>query len=162
MLLASYLFDKFGLRNGLVVGTLFQGIGAILKYFLNTDIWFLFIGQTFLGISEPFFLDSPSMVATYWFEDSFREIAITCGTNFNTIGIAFGFILPTFFVDSNLDDMEKARSQIALSLLVQGILGLTIMLLTIFSFQDKPAIAPSSNAVVEREDALCKSYHKLI
>lgn len=75
-----------------------------------------------------------------------RELAITLGTNFNTIGIAFGFILPTFFVDNEVTDPDTSRRQITMSLIVQGGIGVILMLLTIFTFQNRPKIAPSANA----------------
>jgi hypothetical protein len=101
-------------------------------------------------------------MATYWFEDSMREISITMGTNFNTIGIAFGFFLPTLFVSNQITDFDTTKNQIANSLLTQGIIAVALMLLAIFSFQNKPKLPPSSNAVVERDDNLLKSYGKLL
>lgn len=119
------------------------------------------LGQAFLGVAQPFFLDSPALVATYWFENSMREVAITLGTNLNVIGMAFGFILPTFFVDEEVVDIDRSRNQIALSLMVQAGIAIVLMLFAIFSFQNKPAVPPSSNATVERDDSLCVSYGKL-
>ena len=119
MLSSTFIFDRWGLRNGLIIGSILQAVGASLKYFINQGFWIVLLGQGFIGLAQPYFLDSPSMVATFWFEDKLREIAITCGTNFNTIGIAFGFILPTFFVDTEAST-ETLKSQISMSLLVQG------------------------------------------
>jgi len=68
MLLATVVFDKFDLRTGLVVGAILQGIGASLKYFINHGFWIVLVGQGFIGVAQPFFLDSPALVATYWFE----------------------------------------------------------------------------------------------
>ena len=91
-----------------------------------------------------------------------RELAISFGTSFNTIGIAFGFILPTFFVGSEIKDFDQSRKEIEFSLLVQGAIAVFLMLLALFSFQNKPEMAPSPNAAVERDDALCRSYWKLL
>lgn len=47
MFLASYAFDRLGLRYGLIIGATMQGVGAILKYFLNYGFWIVFVGQGF-------------------------------------------------------------------------------------------------------------------
>ena len=154
MLISTFVFNKFGLRTGIVIGAVGQGIGAAIKYFINQGFWTVLLGQTFLGFAQPFLLDCPPLVATVWFEDSLREIAITLGANFNVIGIAIGFIFPTFFVDSEVTDIEESRSQISLSLLIQGIVCVFFALLAIFTFQDKPTVSPSANAEVERDDNL--------
>ena len=106
MLFATFIFDKFDLRNGLVIGSIFQGLGAAAKYFINYGFWIVIAGQFWIAISQPFFLDSPALVATYWFEESLHEIAITFGTTLNTIGIAIGFILPTIFVNSEVKNVD--------------------------------------------------------
>lgn len=101
-------------------------------------------------------------MVTYWFSESEREYAITIAGTFNIIGNAAGFIFPTLFVDANNPDTDLARTQVFNSLLAQGIIGVVLMLLTIFTFKDKPKVPPSPNAMVEREDNLCKSYYKLV
>ena len=158
MLLSTFVFDKFGLRAGIVIGAVGQGVGAATKYFINHGFWIVLVGQTLMGLSQPFLLDSPALVATVWFEDSLREIVITLGANFNIIGIAIGFIFPTFFVDANVTDVDKSKSEISLTLLIQGIICVFLALLTIFTFQNKPKTPPSANAEVEREDNLLQSY----
>ena len=162
MLLATFIFDKLDLRNGLIFGAVLQGLGAAAKYFINQGFWIVIAGQFLIAISQPFFLDSPALVSTYWFESSLYEIALTLGTNFNTIGIAVGFIIPTLFVDSKIENVNTTKSQIELSLLVQGVAWVTIMLLTIFTFQNKPKKAPSDAAEVERDDRICHSYKLLL
>lgn len=162
MLLATFVFDKYGLRAGIVLGACFQGLGAAMKYFINQGFWTILLGQSFLGISQPFMLDSPALLATYWFEEELREIAITLGTSLNTCGIAVGYFLPTLFVDSDVVDYDRSRAEISNSLLTQGIIAVSLAILALFTFQNKPKIPPSSNAAVERDDALCRSYKQLL
>lgn len=92
-------------------------------------------------------MSSPALFATYWFKDSERTIAITLGATSNTIGVAIGIFFPTIFVDDdNFTDKPLARSQIATSLLVQGIISLALSLIVLLTFQNKPAILPSPTA----------------
>jgi len=163
MFLASYAFDRLGLRYGLIIGATMQGVGAILKYFLNYGFWIVFVGQGFWAVAQPLFIASPALVATHWFNNKERTIAITIGGTSNMIGNAVGFFFPTIFVDANNDtNMDLARKQIATALLVQGIIGLVLILLVVATFQDKPKIPPASNAIVPRERNLLGTYYQLV
>ena len=162
LFLASYSYDHLGLRNSIILGATMQGIGAALKYFINYGFWIVFVGQSFCAFAQPLFVASPALVATYWFSDSERTIAITIGGTFNVIGNALGFFFPTIFVDAHNDDLDIARKQISNSLLAQGIIGIALMLLAIFTFQNKPKVPPGPNAVVPRETNLLRSYYSLI
>lgn len=162
LLLSSYAFYYLGLKYGVVVGATLQGIGAILKWFINFGFWTVLVGQTFCGLAQPFFISLPAFVATYWFNDSERSHAITFGGTANIVGNAIGFIFPTLFVEAENPKNVEVRSQIFLSLLVQWIIGVILTLLAIFTFKDKPEVPPSPNATVKAEGNLLNSYYKLI
>jgi MFS family permease len=163
LFLASYWFASLGLRYGLLLGAAMQGVGAFLKYFINNGFWIVYVGQSFWALAQPLFMASPALFATYWFRDSERTIAITIGATSNTIGVAIGIFFPTIFVDDdNFTDKSLARSQIATSLLVQGIIGLGLCLIVLFTFQNKPQIPPSSTAWVEGEKHLFGTYYTLL
>ena len=161
--LCTYSFDKLGVRNAVLIGAILQGVGAALKYFINmSGFWIVLLGQSLAAIAQPTFISSPALVSTWWFNDSERSIAITIGGTSNAIGNAIGFFFPTLFVDPNESDFEVSRKQVSYSLLTQGIIGVTLALISVFTFIDKPKSPPSSNAVVSRETNLLGSYYKLI
>ena len=125
LLLWTYSFDRFGVRNAVLIGAILQGVGATLKYFINiSGFWIVLLGQSLAAIGQPIFLSSPALVSTWWFNDSERNIAITIGGTSNAIGNAIGFFFPTLFVDPNEKDLDISQKQIANSLLAQGIIGI--------------------------------------
>lgn len=120
------------------------------------------MGQGFCAFSQPLFIASPALLATYWFNEAERTNAITVGGTSNVIGNAVGFLLPTLFVDAEIESIPTARRQVSNALLTQGIISLVLLLLAIFSFQNKPKLPPGPNAVVPKETNLFGSYYKLI
>ena len=51
--------------------------GAGIKCLVNQNIIFLYLGQLFAAIGQPFFLNSPAKIASTWFrEDKVYQIII--------------------------------------------------------------------------------------
>lgn len=122
----------------------------------------LFVGQILCGLSQPFFLVAPAMLATQWFEDPKRRLAITIGGAANAIGMIVGLLMPSIFVTSPTQDDDTTKNEVFLSLVVQAGLCFVLMVLTIFSFQDKPENPPSSNALVKRKEELLPTIRTLL
>ena len=138
-----------------------QGIGAAMKYFISVDFYLVLAGQALAGLAQPIYLSSPALMAASWFGESERTIAITVGGTFNAIGNMIGFFLPTIFVDPNASN-DVARTQIRDSLLVQGIAGLILMVLAIFTFKNKPPTPSGPNMEWDRDPNLFGNLYKLI
>ena len=97
VIISMMVYNKYNLRAGLVIGTVMQTVGAIIKCFINTSFIFVLLGQSLWALAQPFIILWPALVATIWFEDSKRMLVITLGSNFYIIGVAIGFIIPTLF-----------------------------------------------------------------
>ena len=163
LILWTYSYDKLGVRNAVLIGAALQGVGAAIKYFINyTGFWVVLLGQSLAAVAQPTFISAPALLSTYWFNDTERNIAITIWGTSNAIGNAIGFFFPTIFVDPDELNTDVSRNQVSYSLLAQAIIGVFLMLLSIFTFVDKPKTPPSPNAVVHRETNLLGSYYKLI
>lgn len=161
MLIANYIFEKYGLRAGILFGATLQAIGMAIKALINYSFALVLVGQTIAGISQPSILDAPALLATVWFEDDFKEMVYTIGPNANTLGIAIGFLYPTFFVKDSEKDVDKSKNQIQLALIVLAAMAIILFFVTLFTFQSKPKTPPSSNAILDHDSNVMSTYKKL-
>jgi FLVCR family MFS transporter 7 len=108
-ILATWIFDKYGLRKGLLFGAVVQAGGAWLRYFSTSGdsnsssnaYIYLIIGQTVSGLVQPIYTNSPTKVAADWFSGEQRNLATTIGAMCNPLGIAIGQLLPSLIVGKN-------------------------------------------------------------
>lgn len=64
---ANKIIDSKGLRVGLIIGTAFYFAGALFVALVNKSFNFVILGTVFFGLGQPFLLNSPAKIATYWF-----------------------------------------------------------------------------------------------
>lgn len=83
----SYCTAKYGLRGTVLVGGALTLTSAALRYLAivlyENDVYgahaayaFLFFGQCFAGMAQPFFMNLPTMIADNWFS---AEVARNAG-----------------------------------------------------------------------------------
>ena len=70
--LAMFLFSKYSLRQGFLVGAMMQLIGSWVRYgssFAASPAGFggLLFGQCLSGLAQPFFTNTPAQIASRWF-----------------------------------------------------------------------------------------------
>lgn len=107
-------------------------------------------------------MTAPAMLATQWFENEKRAIAITIGANANNIGMAIGMVLPTIFVRQvDKTDADSLKTQIFLSNITQASIVGLLAVLALFTFKNRPPTPPSKVAVVPREERLFHKYLEL-
>lgn len=73
-------------------------------------------------------------------------IATTIGTAAQPIGVAIGYVFPSFFVtvDDNLpENISEARHDVYESLFWQAIIGTALTLISVVLFRDKPPTPPT-------------------
>jgi MFS family permease len=77
---ANHILDLRGLRFGFLVGLSFYLVGILMACFVNVAFPMLIAGYLFFTIGQPFILNTPAKIATYWFfpknviENLFREL----------------------------------------------------------------------------------------
>jgi MFS family permease len=95
---ANHIIDKKGLRfSFLVGGGLFVG-GAVLYTMVNYGYMFVLVGAILVTIGQPFIINVPTKIATYWFLDKNRPFATSLMTGMMLICSGVGFLLPTVLV----------------------------------------------------------------
>lgn len=140
---ATWCLDKKGLRFSLLLGAFGNFLGAAIKCFsLTRDrFWVAMIGQSCAAVSQVFVLNIPPILAAVWFPNEEVSRATAAGVFGNQLGVAAGFIIPTYLVG-------RASSQSTsdqLGYIVMGTAALTafIFILILFYFEEKPQLPPS-------------------
>lgn len=148
---ASWLFEKIGMRNSILIGSLGTSIGSIIKCFCcNQNAFYLLLsGQTIVAISQLFVLSVPPRLASVWFPDNQVSLATACGVFGNQFGIAMGFVIPQLIVIDKSPTNTNATSQLVEieNGLFNLFLGIALFssitsILIMFIFDHSPAKAP--------------------
>lgn len=95
---ANHIIDKKGLRVSFLLGAGFFTAGALSYAIVNKGYFFSVIGGILVAIGQPFIINCPAKVATYWFFDHNRPLATAIMTGLMLLGTGFGFVLPSLVV----------------------------------------------------------------
>lgn len=143
---ASIIIDKGGLCVAVLGGILLTLIGMWVKCLINHAFWWVLVGQFVAALGQPLISCSAAKLAALWFGDHERVIATTIGMAAMPIGVAIGYVFPSFFVttdDSLPQNVSQARHDVYLSLLWQAIIGTGVMLISALLFREKPVTPPT-------------------
>ncbi|PKY38488.1 MFS general substrate transporter [Rhizophagus irregularis] len=111
------IFDKWGLRQGVLIGAFLNALGTFLRFlgsFEASGFWLLFLGQTLTAIAGVFILGVPPKLANTWFNFGEQNLATGIGVTANNAGIAAGFLLSPWFIKE-----DTAATDIPTYLLIQ-------------------------------------------
>jgi hypothetical protein len=64
---ANHIIDTKGLRMSFLIGTGCFTLGTFLYTLINKSYYFVILGTIIFGIGQPFLLNCPAKVATFWF-----------------------------------------------------------------------------------------------
>lgn len=64
---ANHILDLRGIRFGFLVGLSFYLVGIVMACFVNVAFPMLIAGYLFFTMGQPFILNTPAKIATYWF-----------------------------------------------------------------------------------------------
>ncbi|RWS09569.1 hypothetical protein B4U79_02835 [Dinothrombium tinctorium] len=100
-LLAMWVLDKIGLKEGLRIGASFVVIGCIFRA-VSTGLFLPHIQQFYITMfsqwiiacGQPFILFTPTKVAELWFPEYERLLA----TTIISLGTPIGFIIATLII----------------------------------------------------------------
>ena len=136
-----------GLRSGVVLGAVLMAIGSLLRAGLGWGVhpWSLIAGTWLVGLAQPLFHCTPSLLAASWFGPDERSMATAVSLNFNQVGVALAYLVGGNFVGSK--DAVGAYCQflyIASLLLAVGVY---------LHFEDAPPVPPSRSAILAAQDS---------
>ena len=144
---STYILDRFGLRVGITLGIAITVVGLWLRCLINKSFLFVVVGQTLLGIGQPFMYNAPAKVTGNWFLNKQRTISTMIGTTANLLGNLLGFFLPGIFIRPKYDRFQTYsedqfgifRVQIYNLMLALSIFGSVVLLLVLITFREKPS-----------------------
>lgn len=141
----AYIVDNVSTYLGLSLSSFTTLLGSLLKAFPN-KLYLAYIGQIFCSIFQPVILNSPAKISAVWFKDENRAKVTTICVVSNNLGVMFGIIFHTFFIDDDSEE-EKYKSQFEKYVLAEFILTALFCIPTFFLVRDKPKIpvSPSQN-----------------
>jgi len=151
---ASYLIDTYGLRFGTIVGAILTTIGLWTRCLCKEGFLYIFIGQCFAGVAQPFFYSTPQKISNVWFGMKERTLATTIIAASLNIGSALGAFLPQFFINLKETDPDVLLDQIKNMMILTAIAGSFFLVVTIRFFREKPPSPPSKGAAAQKHNYL--------
>lgn len=64
---ANFVIDTKGLRFSFLIGSGLYAVGIFLYTLVNQGYFFVLIGAILVAIGQPFVVNCPAKVATFWF-----------------------------------------------------------------------------------------------
>lgn len=139
--LTCTVFERWGVRVGILVGTALNALGSILKMYPSVThpcfAW-LMVAQTWNALAQLFVLSTPPILAAQYFEADSRVFANAIASTANLLGSAAGLLVPPFIV------RQAVQSQFFTLFGVQAALSCSVFLCSIFLL--KPPPPPHPNA----------------
>jgi len=136
---------------GVGLGALINGVFGFLRALAGPNYTLVLFIQIMISISQPFFLNSVSLLSANWFPESERTKATGLSINSQFLGIAIGmFLTPILVIVLNLEVM----------LFIYGLYALIIGIVFVIFARDSPPTPPSIR--VKKEDAPLKGGLKLL
>ncbi|ORZ06032.1 major facilitator superfamily domain-containing protein [Absidia repens] len=159
--LSSYVFYRFSIKTGLLIGCGLQVLGAWLRYFSTFvkdptgRIALALLGQLICGFGQPFILNASTPYSSLWFSPKERSTASMAGGLANTVGMAIGDLIVPIMVP---DEFSIPFNFLIIACITTG-LGIP----TIF-IPRQPKTPPSFSASThaERRQPLLKTLWTLL
>jgi len=149
--LATWFINKFGFRMGVGLGAIISGIFGFSRALAGPNYLLVLFFQIMIGVSQPFFLNSVSLLSANWFPESERTKATGLSIISQFLGIALGMVLtPILVVVYSIEAM----------LFIYGLYSLMIGILFVILARDRPPTPPSIKVL--KDDAKLKGGLKLL
>ncbi len=65
---SNWILDVKGIRPGMIIGSVLTAAGAGIRCLVNSSFSAVIVGQFFCAVGQPFILNAPAKIATYWFK----------------------------------------------------------------------------------------------
>ncbi len=141
---ASYIIDTFGIRAGLITGSVLLGVFSITKALFARSFMGVAISQTGLAVAQPFILNAITAVAAKWFPFSERGTAAGLSTLAQYVGIVIAMLVTPLLIgsDPNLADYGSGFEKM---LWIYGGFSLISAILCIVLIRERPkGMAPET------------------
>ncbi len=142
--IATWFINKFGFKMGVGLGAIINGVFGFLKALAGPNYLLVLFFQIMISVSQPFFLNSVSLLSANWFPESERTKATGLSIISQFLGIALGMVLtPILVVLYSFEAM----------ILIYGLYALIIGIVFVILARDKPPTPPSIK-VLKKDDKI--------
>ncbi len=149
--ITSWFINKYGFRIGVGFGALFNGVFGFLRFLAGPNYLLILFFHIIIAISQPFFLNSVTLLSANWFPESERTIATGLSVISQLLGIALGMILTPILV---------MIFSFEVMLFIYGLFSLIIGILFVIIARDRPPTPPSIKLI--NENIILKGELKLL
>jgi MFS family permease len=134
---ASYIIDTYGIRIGLITGSVLLGVFSITKAIFARDFVGVAISQTGLAVAQPFILNAITAVAARWFPFSERGTAAGLSTLAQYVGIVIAMLVTPLFIGSD-PDLANYGAGFERMLWIYGGFSMVAAILCILLIRERP------------------------
>lgn len=146
---ASYIIDTYGVKTGLLIGSVLLGLFSIMKAALAHSFTGVLIAQIGLALAQPFILNAVTAVTARWFPLSERGMAAGLLALAQYIGIILAMLLTPALVGSD-PELANYGEGFEKMLWIYGIISLVASALFILFMKERPKNAAPET--IERFD----------
>lgn len=142
--IATWFINKFGFKMGVGLGAIINGVFGFLKALAGPNYLLVLFFQIMISVSQPFFLNSVSLLSANWFPESERTKATGLSIISQFLGIALGMVLtPILVVVYSFEAM----------IFIYGLYALIIGIVFVILARDKPPTPPSIK-ILKKDDKI--------
>jgi len=134
---ASYIIDTYGIRVGLITGSVLLGVFSITKAIFARNFMYVAISQTGLAVAQPFIINAITAVVARWFPFSERGTAAGLSTLAQYVGIVIAMLVTPLIVGSD-PDLTNYGTGFERMLWIYGGLSLIAAILCILLIRERP------------------------
>mmetsp|Transcript_13164 Transcript_13164/g.11641 ORF Transcript_13164/g.11641 Transcript_13164/m.11641 type:complete len:412 (-) Transcript_13164:254-1489(-) len=143
--------NRFGLVIPTRIAVVVLLIGGWIRLLVNQSFIWLIVGQSIIAIGNPLSLIAPAKIASMWFGDDQRALAVMMGSMAPPLGSVFGFIMPFLFLNNeDGKDDQASRDKFTKYIIWQNIFIMAISIPIFFVVKNRPIIAPSVSELKDR------------
>ncbi|MHA1669519.1 MAG: MFS transporter [Promethearchaeota archaeon] len=149
--ITSWFINKYGFKIGVGLGAVINGVFGFLRFFAGPNYYLILFFHIMIAISQPFFLNSVTLLSASWFPESERTTATGLSVISQLLGISLGMVLtPILVVIFSFEVM----------LFIYGLFSLIAGILFAIIARDNPSKISSTG--VPKEDIVMKGGLKLL
>ena len=134
----AYITDNISTSLGLRIPAILTILGSFIKIFLNSHLFFAYLGQILVASFQPAILNSPAKIASLWFDQESRVLVTSICCSSNTIGVLFGYLIHGFVVNADITNASTYHTQFAKYMVVEFIITTVLCLPMLLLIKEKP------------------------
>ncbi|MHA1889188.1 MAG: MFS transporter [Promethearchaeota archaeon] len=136
---ACWLIDKLGLKWGVGIGVILNGVFALVRAFAGHSFGWALFAQIMVAIGQPFIINSFTKMSVTWFPEEEKATASGIALISTFIGVIIAMVLPGMFTNFG-------ETQLAQVSLWYGIVAVIAMVIFFVLVKERPKHYPNAYA----------------